>query len=169
MEILGVSYSCAKQAKVLQKNSPKNKYYAVLGLTNIAGHDVMCIIILVSVEHIHIVESGLNLLVPEFGEVVDSHYFCDNSGPGKRFLGGLSYDFDRKHVPCLTQWDKKGGITTNILCDIIVALDNTQVFDEHRSKGIKPLILVNEHGSRYIYDQQHDWAVVIGVLYGAAL
>lgn len=72
--------------------------------------------------------------------------------------------------------EKKGGITTDVLVDIPNALDETHVFDEDWTNGIKPLLLVDGHGSmfdlsflRYISDEAHEWAVGIGVTYSTAL
>ena len=72
-------------------------------------------------------------------------------------------------MPCFQCWRKKGGITTDILVDIIKALNETYVFDEDWTNGVKPLLLVDDHGSRfdipylrYISDEAYEWTVVIG-------
>jgi len=81
-----------------------------------------------------------------------------------------------RKIPCLTLWSKKGGITSEILINVLRTLDETQIFDEDRENGVKPLMLVDGHGSRfelpflrYISNDTHEWTVVIGVPYGIAL
>ena len=159
-----------------EKISTKDKHYTVLGVTNLDGEAVMCVVILAGVDRIPLVETGLDLFAPVVGDVSDSEFFKANSGPGKRFPGGPTCQFKGKEIPCLTRWSKKGGITSEILIAILQALDETQIFDEDRENGVKPLLLVDGHGSRfeipflrYISDDAHEWTVVIGVPYGTAL
>ena len=142
---MGVSNSCTNRVKLLPKISTRNKHYTVLGLTNLADHAIMCIVIFTGVEHIPLVKPRLDLSVPKFGEVTHPHYFCDNNGPGECFPGGPSCEYKGKHFPCLTWWSKKGNITTGMLCYILDGLDNTQVFDDGCSKCIKPLLLADGH------------------------
>jgi len=136
----------------------------------------MCVVILAGVECIPIVETGLDLSTPVAGNVSDPEFFRSNSGPGKRFPGGPIYRFKNREIPCLTRWSKKGGITSEILIDILQTLDETQIFDEDRENGVKPLMLVDGHSSRfelpflrYISNDSREWTVVIGVPYGTAL
>ena len=79
-----------------------------------------------------------------------------------------------KEVPCFCRWSEKGGITSEILRDILQTLDKLDLFP--RVNGVRPFLLLDGHGSRfelpflaYINDPEHEWIVVIGVPYGTAL
>ena len=148
----------------------------MLGLTNLLGEAVICVIIFAGVERIPLVETGLDLSAPVVGNVEDCDFFKDNSGLGKRFPGGPTCHYKGHNVPCLHRWSKKGVITTDILVDILKALNERHIFDEDRENGVKPLLLVDGHGSRFelpflrhISDEVYEWTVVIGVPYGTTI
>ena len=78
--------------------------------------------------------------------------------------------------PCLYRWSEKGSITTQICVAILSALDTLQIFNANRDNGIKPLLIVDSHISRfelpflqYICDKEYEWAIFIGVPYGTTL
>ena len=93
MAIGGQLQLCKAGEHPAQKISTKDNYYTVLGLTNLTVHATMCVFILAGIERTPLVETGLELLVLKFGEVVDPHLFRDNSSPGYHFLGGSSCEF----------------------------------------------------------------------------
>ena len=97
-----------------------------------------------------------------------------NSGVGKQFPGGPTCRFRGKDVPCFCRWSKKGGITAEILKDILQTFDEYDLFPW--VNGLCPFLLLDGHGSRfelpfllYINDPAHEWVVTIGVPYGTAL
>ena len=172
----GELFLCEKGKTPQQKISTKDKHYTVLGLTNLEGKAVMCVVIFSGTKRAPLTEMGLDLTADVIGNVGDCNFFENNSGTGMRFPGGPSCEFKGMTVPCLCRWSEKGGITTHILVDILSALDSLQIFDIDRQNGIKPFLLVDGHRSRfevpfleYICSPLHEWAVVIGVPYGTAL
>ena len=107
----------------------------------------MCVLIFAGVRPQAVMETGMDIFVEQVGEVSDEFYFKNNSGPGKRYPGGPTCNFQGKDIPCLIRWSPKGSITSEILVDIISTLDHLEVFD--RSTGRKPVLLVDGHGSRF--------------------
>ena len=172
----GELFLCEKGKTPQQKISTKDKHYTVLGLTNLEGKAVMCVVIFSGTKRAALTETGLDLSADVIGNMDDRNFFENNNGTGKRFPGGPSCEYKGKTVPCLSRWSEKGGITTHILVDILSALDSLLIFDINRRNGIKPFLLVDGHRSRfelpfleYICSPLHEWAVVIGVPYGTAL
>ena len=167
---------CEKGKTPQQKISTKDKHYTVLGITNLEGLAVMCVVIFSGKVRQPLTETGLDLSVDVVGDIGDINYFRNNNGLGKRFPGGPSCEYKGVKIPCLCRWSEKGGITTHILVDILAALDTLHIFDADRECGFKPFLLVDGHRSRfelpflrYICNKEHEWAVVIGVPYGTAL
>jgi hypothetical protein len=69
-----------------------------------------------------------------------------------------------------------GSMSGHILTKIFRTLDELNIFQESRNKGIRPFVLVDGHGSRfdveflqYINNENHRWSVCIGVPYGTSL
>ena len=95
----------------------------------------------------------------------------DCFGEDNAFPGGPVCEFQGKELPTLCQWSEGGGITPQILTNILKRIDDSDVLD--RSDGVKPFLLVDAHQSRlsleflqYVNNKEHSWSVCIGVLYG---
>ena len=109
--------------------------------------------------------------IDEDGEVSIANHF----GEGKAFPGGPVCEFKGKKIPTLVQWSEHGGITGEILTNVLKKLDCCGVIDR-TDASVKPFLLVDAHGSRlslqflsYINDDKHKWSVCIGVPYGTHL
>ena len=70
----------------------------MLGLTNLIGEAVMCIVIFAGVKRISLVETVLDLSAPVVGNEEGRKFFKDNSGPGKRFPGGPTCSYKGHNV-----------------------------------------------------------------------
>ena len=64
----------------------------------------------------------------------------------------------------------------HIITDVLRHLDDLKLYENDRENGIIPSLLVDGHGScfymgffKYIFDENHKWTVVFGVLYGTSL
>ena len=97
-----------------------------------------------------------------------------NVGDGKYFPGGPKCKFNGKVVDCVTYVSKSGGITAEILVEILKYFDSIDLFP--RDTGITPLLLVDGHQSRlspifidYINNDGHPWKVCLGVPYATSL
>lgn len=70
-----------------------------------------------------------------------------NSGPGRRFPGPISCEFNGITIPSLVFASKGGGVNEDILVASLKHLDNLNVFP--RQEGIPdPTLFVDGHGSR---------------------
>ena len=81
-------------------------------------------------------------------------------GDGNAFPCGPQCQFQGKTLPTLCQWSEGGGISGEILTNILRMMDASEILD--RSKGVKPFLLVDAHASRfsltflrYINDESH--------------
>lgn len=79
-------------------------------------------------------------------------------------------------MPCMIRYSPGGGITPDILTDILRTVDTIGIYERERQDGITPFLLVDGHKSRfsptflkYITNPQHKWKVCIGVPYGTSL
>ena len=165
---------CEPGKTAQRKINTKDKHYTILTPTALNGEPVMCCIIFTGKKSTTLIETGLDLNAETIGNVSDDDFFVKNSGPGKRFSGGSTCTFRNKKVPCFCAWSPKGGITSDILTDIIRTFDTFEL--SPRINNIKPVIPLDGHGCRfelpflsYIHDPSHEWVVVIGVPYGTAL
>ena len=68
-------------------------------------------------------ETGLDLSAETIGDISDPDFFEKNSEKGKRFSGGPTCMIRGKEVPCFCRWSEKGGITSEILRDILQTLE----------------------------------------------
>ena len=81
------------------KISTKDKHYTVLGVTNLEGKAIMCVVIFSGINRIPLTETGLDLSVVVVGEVGNEDFFRNNIFPGKRFPGGPTCKYKGEVVP----------------------------------------------------------------------
>ena len=172
----GEKFVCEKGTTPKENCSTKSKHWTLIGLTALDGTPVMCIIIFKGEQESTIHATGMDLFVEVEGNESEHDFFAKNSGPGKLYPGGPQCMFKGKMVPCMCRWTPKGGINGSILLDIIATLDALCVFDEDMKAGVKPMLLLDAHGShfelpflQYINDTNTEWVVCIGVPYGTSL
>ena len=70
-----------------------------------------------------------------------------NMGPGKVFPGGPTYKFNGKTIPSFVTKSESGGITSEILVQILEHLDKMGVTDRNPGDP-RPCLLLDGHGSR---------------------
>ena len=165
---------CPKGTIPQQKISTRDKHFTLMGLTLLSGDPVMCILIIAGKKPSALVELGINNDATMVGKEGDEDFFENNCGKDKLFPGGPTCEVRGKTVPCFIRWNEKGGMTSTIFKEALEQLDFLEVFP--RANGMKPVLLVDGHGSRfgldfleYINDPAHIWTVCIGVPYGTAL
>jgi hypothetical protein len=181
--VCGEKFVGRKGQAVKRPAGKKAKKYTTIGLTGLDGKPAMCIIIFSGKKRNVFQETGVDTsLISELTSagLVDPEnsleFFEENFGEGKMFPGGPTCEYNEKKIPCMIRYSKKGGITPDILTDILKTIDTLGVFEKEREKGIKPFLLLDGHQSRfsiefleYITDPEHTWKVCIGVPYGTAL
>ena len=67
-------------------------------------------------------------------------------GKGNAFPCGPVCEFEGKTIETLCQWSDSGGITGEILTNVLKKMDEIGV--AVRRDGIKPFLLIDAHGSR---------------------
>ena len=108
-----------------------------------------------------------NPLLAEDNQMDVEKYF----GEGNTFLCCLVGEFQGKALPMMCQWSGGGGISGEILTNILKMINTSGVLD--RSQGVMPFLLVDAHASRfsleflrYINYASHPWRICISVPYG---
>jgi hypothetical protein len=101
----------------------------------------------------------------------DIQLFLNNSGPNEAMAGGPECTFKGKKIPCFTMCSQKASITSQMLADMLKAIDNHHVFGQPDCS--RPFLLLDGHHSRlelpfldYIHGKGHEWVTCIGVPYG---
>jgi hypothetical protein len=169
----GEKLVCARGMTPKQICSSRDKHFTVLGLTAATGEPVLCVVIFASEKKGGVVANwseGIDLMVDpvldEKGEVLVSDI---NFGQGKYFPSGPTCCFRGKHIPYLPLSSPSGGITGELLVEILKWLDTNDVF-ERVPGGPAPFLLLDGHESRlsavfidYITDPNHIWHVNLGI------
>jgi len=101
--------------------------------------------------------------------------FSLNFGEGKYYPGGPKCSYNGKIVDCLTYVSESGGISGDILVEILTYFDQIRLFP-HVPDGPIPVLIVDGHQSRldpkfveYINAEGHRWRVCLGVPYATTL
>ena len=114
---------CEKGETTQTKISTRGKHYTVMGLTSLTGEPVMCVVLFSREKPNALCELCLDLSAETFGSLDNPDYTQNNSGPGRGFPGGPTYNDLAKEVPCFCAWSEKGGVTSEILMSILASLD----------------------------------------------
>ena len=180
----GELYVCGPNEEPYQSIATKNLHFTCLGLTRLDGEALMCVVIMVGKRRDPLIESGIDWkklndmdgINLNDDSIDDTAYFLNNYGPNKLFPGGPSCVFKGKEVPAFITFSEGGGINGSILTEIFMRLDHLKIYDDDRTKGNIPFVLLDGHQSRfelefleYINDPDHLWNVTLGVPYGTAL
>ena len=155
-----------------------DNHFTILPFTNALGEAVLCAIIFVSDVKDKTIKnewiSGIDITVDPTTAATNVAWIEANSGCGKYLPSGPVCTTNGKEVPCYTAASAHGGITSEILTDILRHVDGLELFP--REDGIQPFLLLDGHGSRfeleflqYINSKEHEWCVCIGVPHGTHL
>ncbi|CAB9520434.1 expressed unknown protein [Seminavis robusta] len=92
----------------------------------------------------------------------------------RRNPSGPSCVVGGKEVPCFMDVSPHGGITSQVLANVLAYLDKLDVFP--RDQGPLPCMILDGHNERfgvpfvrYVLDKQHEWHAFKGVPYGSHL
>jgi hypothetical protein len=169
----GQKFACGRGMTPKQICATRDRHFTVLGLTAASGDSVLCVVIFASEKNNGVVANwaeGIDIMVDpvkdENGEIILSEL---NFGEGKYFPSGPTCLFRGKRIPYLPLSSPSGGITGELLVEILKWLDFNEVF-ERIPGGPEPFLLLDGHESRlspvfvdYITDQNHIWHVNLGV------
>ena len=101
----------------------KSRRFTLLGVTNLLGDPIMCVIIFEGKDRNILMESGIDPMHPLYdnfdGDCFDPEnnysFFLDNFGKEKLFPGEPECEFEGKSVPTMIRYSEKGSITGEIL------------------------------------------------------
>jgi hypothetical protein len=112
---------------------------------------------------------GIDVMKVKAGEEDDVQCLFENRAA---MDGGPKCTFRGKVIPCFVGSSPKASITSELLADMLKAIDAADVFERGPGQP-KPFLLLDGHHSRmelafldYIHDPDHEWVVCIGVPYG---
>jgi hypothetical protein len=169
---------CERGSVLYQQIGKKDKHFTCLGFTNLLGDPVLCVIIVTGKEYSFAIESGIDYDVDPIGNVEDEDCFEKNVGEGKYFPGGPTCNYKGTKVPFILTFQESGGMTGQILIDVLKHMDALNLFTDDRQNNNKrrvPFLLVDGHDSRfntsflhYINNESTQWMVCIGVPYGTS-
>ena len=167
-----------------QTATKKSKHFTLMGLTNLAGRAVCCIVIVEGLEFKLDIMTGIddNIspidLCNEEEMSIDNlrKYVRKNIGKGKSQPCGPTCLYKGQEVPCIVQFTPKGSMDGHALTNILKHLDALELYTKDRQEGRIPCLLVDGHNSRlsleflgYIVNPDHKWTVFFGVPYATSL
>lgn len=124
----------------------------MLGLTNLSGQPIMCVVIFEGKERNLMMESVIDPFHSMYDEYMHttnsaSSYedFVGNFGPGKLFPGGPVCKFEGHSIPTMIRYNEKGSIASDILTNILKTIDNIGIFKVYRENGAIPFLLLDSH------------------------
>ena len=172
----GEKFVCATGTTPKEKCSTKSKHWTLLPITCFDGSPVMCVVIFAGLRNVPLHATGMDQFADVEGNAAEEDFFDKNSGPGKLYPGGPTCLFKGVEVPCMCRWTPKGSIDGSILLDILRTIDLLGVYKAEREEGLKPMLLLDAHGSRfdldlltYVNTPATEWCLCIGVPYGTSL
>ena len=153
-------------------------HFTVLCFTCAAGEAVMCAIIFKSEKKVSELpltwKFGIDIRRDVLTGTNERDSIMLNYGEEYAMRGGPKCLFKNKQIPCFVGASPQACITSEMLAEMLAAMDSYDVFD--RSEGKKPFLLLDRHHSRfelpfldYIVNPKHEWQVCIGVPYGTHL
>jgi hypothetical protein len=83
------------------------------------------------------------------GTPEDPDFLSKNTGKGKYFPGGPTCNFKGKDVPCFVSFQESGGMTGELLKQVLMHMDDLKLFAEERAEGNQPFLLLDGHESRF--------------------
>jgi hypothetical protein len=169
----GQKFGCGRGMTPKQICSTRDRHFTVLGVTAATGDPVLCVVIFASEKTNGVIANwaeGIDIMVDpvkdEQGEIILSEV---NFGEGKYFPSGPTCCFRGKRIPYLPLSSPSGGISGELLVEILKWLDTNEVF-ERVPGGPEPFLLLDGHESRlspvfidYITDPNHIWHVNLGI------
>jgi hypothetical protein len=169
----GQKFVCGRNMTPKQIAATRDKHFTVLGLTAATGEPVLCVVVFASESKHGVVADwaqGIDITVipekDENGEVIVDDV---NFGDGKYWPGGPTCIFRGKELKYLPLASPSGGITGELLIEVLKWIGDNNVFD--RAEGDPtPFLVVDGHDSRwlpdfvdYITEPGTEWKLNFGI------
>jgi hypothetical protein len=158
-------------------SSTRDRHFTVMGFTSASGLPVLCVVIFASPRCK--LEAGWAEGMDAFVRLVrneQDEILLDtiNFGEGKFFPGGPTCHFCGKVIPYLPLVSPSGGITAELLVQILQYLDDLNVY-ERTDNTPCPMLVFDGHESHldpiflgYINEKRHKLFVSLGVPYATS-
>lgn len=149
-----------------------DNHWTVLPFTAATGEPVMCAIIMKSDGGLIPTnwKTGVDVakLGGTFATQTDEEFLRNQTADGC-LSGGPTCHYRGVDVPCFVCCSPHGGITSELLVEMLKVMDGLNLFP--RVNGKRPMLLLDGHQSRLQlpflqYIRDNDWCVCIGVPYG---
>ena len=142
--------------------------WTMLAVTALTGETVCCVVIIEGKRLAAQDLTGEDIMVsPRSGNLSWDNQ--TNHGPGKRYPGGPTCFFRGKVVPALVTFSDSGGVTSEILTDVLRHIDKCKVFERNTTAPFTPTIQLDGHHSRfglhfleYCRRPETKWEVTMG-------
>ena len=152
-----------------QTVASNDAHFTVLGFTTGTGNPIMCAVIFKGLEVTRQMQMGVDITKP-----IDGQELMKNTGENKHYPGAPTCHFHGKDIPAFVCCSPGGGITSDLLTEMLKRMDGLDLFPR-KEGGPKPFLLLDGHGSRfqipflrYINNLSTQWFVCIGVPNGTA-
>lgn len=172
----GEKMLCGKNQVPKEKSLITDHRYTLLPFTAANGEPVICVVIFMDKQgkvpaELHM---GIDLRILPIQDKNGKIWLepkTMNFGLRKIYPSGPVCHFQGKQISCKTYISKSGGITPDILVDILVTLDSLNVFD-CTAKNAQPILILDSHKSqmnvkflKYITKKDHKWTCCVGIPY----
>ena len=115
-------------------------------------------------------KNDLLLPVPHVEIANNNEVFMQNLNRNEMFPGGLICEVDGKKIPPFVTCSPHGGITSQILADMLKWID--MYYLQRTPSSPTPCLILDGHSSRfeipflsYVTNSEHKWYLLIGIPY----
>ena len=140
-------------------------HFTILGFTAVTGELVMCVNIFSTQEMLLYMKLAIDIRVLAEASITIKEKFC----PEKRYPGVPTCKFCGKDAPCFVCCSPKGGITSELLTQMLQRMGVLDLFPWKHGEPIPFFLLDGHHLQfqlpflKYINDLEHPQKVCIGV------
>ena len=145
----GELYLTGVNDKAYCSSATKHSHFSILGVTQLDGNPLLCVIIVSGTKPDPLVQLGIDIDVlrtmgysDEDGDsmIKNIAFVEQHCGEGKIFPGPPTCYYKGKCIPGYVAFSENGGINATILTNIFRNFDNLQLFDDEREKGMTPFV-----------------------------
>jgi hypothetical protein len=164
----------ANQLEGARTGCTSDIHFTVLAFTNGYGVAIMCAVVMKSEKGISEIPLSWRLGIDVSKDVISGETLVeifDNNLKSGVSTGGPTCTYNGINLPCFVCTSPNASITSELLVEMLAAIDNTGMFPRNDELGM-PFLLIDGHHSRtrlpflkYVNDDQHRWKVCIGVPY----
>ena len=160
----------AKGASVSLPGCTSATHFTTMGFTTLNGEPVLCVIVIQKGSKLNLAERfGFDSNATWYGDIavfekikdskdedgkitieegaIPSDLLTANMGPGKAFPGGPTCEFNGNEIPAFVTHSESGGITSEILVEVLEHLDHHKAASRNEGDP-PPCLILDGHSSR---------------------